>query len=189
MSLEVGNRVTVLDEAIYGTVSQIEGNTVFIETDDGFVLDFQVHELLKLYENDTLKSQVFSEHSFSEVLSEKEESRKRKSIKVKPKDRNQPAMEVDLHSHKLTENERHLSNYDILTLQLDTAKRQLEFAMSKRIQKIVFIHGVGEGVLKMELETLFGRYDNVKYYDADFKKYGIGATEVYIFQNASPHDF
>ncbi|HUH28079.1 Smr/MutS family protein [Gelidibacter sp.] len=183
MSLKVGDKVTVLDEAISGRVSKIEGKTVFIETDDGFLLDFQEHELLKMDGKDTLKSRIFSEHSFSEVLSEKEQNTKRNSVKVKPKDRNQPAMEVDLHIHKLTENQRNLSNYDMLTLQLDTAKRQLEFAISKRIQKIVFIHGVGEGVLKMELETLFSRYENVKHYDADFKKYGIGATEVYIFQN------
>ncbi len=70
------------------------------------------------------------------------------------------------------------------TLQWDTAQRKLEFAIGKRIQKIVFIHGVGEGVLKMELETLFRRYDNVKFYEADFQKYGLGATEVYIYQNS-----
>ena len=95
-------------------------------------------------------------------------------------------MEVDLHIHKLTDSNRRMTNYDILTLQLDTAKRQLEFAMRKRIQKIVFIHGVGEGVLKMELETLFRRYENIKYYDADLQKYGNGATEIYIFQNVNP---
>jgi dsDNA-specific endonuclease/ATPase MutS2 len=95
-------------------------------------------------------------------------------------------MEVDLHIHKLTDSNRRMTNYDMLTLQLDTAKRQLEFAMRKRIQKIVFIHGVGEGVLKMELETLFRRYENIKYYDADLQKYGHGATEVYIFQNLNP---
>lgn len=183
MSLEVGNKVAVLDEAISGTVAKIEGKSVFIETEDGFLLDFQVHELLKLEERDTLKSNIFSEHSINEVMSEKEQNTKRKSVKVKPKERNQPAMEVDLHIHNLTKNERHLSNYDMLTLQLDTAKKQLEFAINKRVQKIVFIHGVGEGVLKMELETLFGRYDNVKFYAADFQKYGLGAMEVYIYQN------
>lgn len=184
MSLKIGDKVTVLDEAISGMVSKIEGKTVFIETEDGFLLDFQENELLKMDGKDSLRSRIFSDHSFSDVLSEKEQNTKRKSVKVKPKDRNQPAMEVDLHIHKLTENQRNLSNYDMLNLQLDTARSQLEFAISKRIQKIVFIHGVGEGVLKMELETLFSRYDNVKHYDADFKKYGIGATEVYIFQNA-----
>lgn len=183
MSLNVGDKVTVLDEAISGTVSKIEGQTIVVETDDGFYLDFLEHELLKMEGIEAMKSRIFSDHSFNDVLSEKEQNTKRKSVKVKPKDRNQPTMEVDLHIHKLTENTRNLSNYDMLTLQLDTARRQLEFAIGKRIQKIVFIHGVGEGVLRMELETLFGRYDNVKYYDANFQKYGLGATEVYIYQN------
>ena len=80
-----------------------------------------------------------------------------------------------------------MSNHDMLTLQLDAARRQLDFAICKRIQKVVFIHGVGEGVLKMELEYLFGRYNNVKYYDANYQKYGLGATEVYIFQNVKPN--
>lgn len=183
MNFKVGDKVAVLDEAISGTVSKIEGNTVFIESEDGFLLDFQTRELLKLDAKDNLKSNIFSEHSFSDVLSEKEQNVKRKSVKIKPKERNQPAMEVDLHIHNLTDNQRNLSNYDMLTLQLDTAQHRLEFAIKKRIQKIVFIHGVGEGVLKMELETLFGRYDNLKHYAADFQKYGLGATEVYIFQN------
>ena len=75
-----------------------------------------------------------------------------------------------------------LDNYDILTIQLETAKRKLEYAIQKRISKIIFIHGVGEGVLKSELEYLFKKYP-VKYYDASYQKYGLGATEVYIFQN------
>lgn len=183
MNFNKGDKVTVLDEAISGIVSKIEGSTVFIETEDGFLLDFQAKELLKMDGKDTMTSNIFSEQSFREVLSEKEQNIKRKSVKVKPKDRNQPTMEVDLHIHKLTDNERHMSSYDKLTLQLDTATRQLEFAVNKRIQKIVFIHGVGEGVLKMELETIFGRYDNLKFYAADFQKYGLGAMEVYIYQN------
>jgi hypothetical protein len=50
----------------------------------------------------------------------------------------------------------------------------------------VFIHGIGEGVLKLELDYLFGRYNYVKFYDADYKQYGLGATEVYIYQNVKP---
>jgi len=72
----------------------------------------------------------------------------------------------------------------MLNLQLDTAKRKVEFAIQKRISKIVFIHGVGEGVLKSELLRLLNKYP-VKYYDASYKKYGLGATEVYVFQNSN----
>ncbi len=92
-------------------------------------------------------------------------------------------MEVDLHIGKLVRKSGGMSNYEILNIQMDTAKRQLNFAISKRIQKVVFIHGVGEGVLRAELESLFSRYENLKWYDADYQKYGLGATEVYIFQN------
>ncbi|MEO1031898.1 MAG: Smr/MutS family protein, partial [Bacteroidota bacterium] len=97
-----------------------------------------------------------------------------------------PKFEVDLHIHKLTDSTKGMTNFDMLNLQLDTARRQLEFAIKKRIPKMVFIHGVGEGVLRQELETLLGRYNNLKFYDADYKTYGIGATEVRIFQNLQP---
>lgn len=93
-------------------------------------------------------------------------------------------MEVDLHIHQLVQSTKGLSNFDMLNLQLDTAKRQLDFAIRKRIQKVVFIHGVGEGVLKEELHYLFKKYDNIKFYDAEYQKYGLGATEIYIYQNS-----
>jgi dsDNA-specific endonuclease/ATPase MutS2 len=76
-----------------------------------------------------------------------------------------------------------MSNYDILTLQSETAKRQLEFAIKNKMQKVVFIHGVGEGVLKAELDFLLGRYEGIDFRDADYQKYGLGATAVHIKQN------
>lgn len=92
-------------------------------------------------------------------------------------------MEVDLHIHQLTNLSKRMTNHEMLTLQVDTARHKLEFAIRNRIQRIVFIHGVGEGVLRSELEFLFGRYSNVTYYDAEYATYGAGATEVYIYQN------
>ena len=48
-------------------------------------------------------------------------------------------MEVDLHIQQLTKSAKGMTNFDMLNLQLDTAKRQLEFAIQKRIQKVVFM--------------------------------------------------
>ncbi len=76
-----------------------------------------------------------------------------------------------------------MNNFEILNLQSETAKRHIEFAIRNRIPKIVFIHGVGEGILKSELDFLLGRYDNISFQDANYQKYGVGATEVYIKQN------
>ncbi|WP_029036773.1 Smr/MutS family protein [Salinimicrobium xinjiangense] len=177
-----GDKVAVLDEDLEGKVLSVSGSQVDIETNEGFLLSFEEKDLVKIGSGlpNILPEDV---NDLSEVIKQKESFRKKKSVRVKPKERNIPPMEVDLHINKLVPKTGGLSNYDILSIQTDTAKRQLEFAMKKRIQKVVFIHGVGEGVLKAELETLFNRYENLKFYDADYQKYGLGATEVYIFQN------
>ncbi|MEY8847743.1 Smr/MutS family protein [Psychroserpens sp. XS_ASV72] len=183
MKFKKGDKVSVLDEDISGTVVDVEADTIAVESSDGFVLQFRSNELVK---ESRLSSEQLNIRKIKDVIQEKEQSRKKPVNNRKTKDRSKPAMEVDLHIHKLTDHEHRMTSHDKLTLQVDTAKRQLEFAMRKHIQKIVFIHGVGEGVLKMELETLFRRYDNVKFYDADLQKYGFGATEVYIYQNVRP---
>lgn len=183
MTFEIGNKVSVLDEDLSGFVKNIIGNNVTIETEDGFDLIFKTHELVVIKNESQLKKDTFLETPVVDILKEKENSSRNQSVKKKAKERYQPTMEVDLHIHQLTDKSGRMSNHDMLTLQLDTARKQLEFAIRNRIQKMVFIHGIGEGVLRIELEYLFGRYNNVKFYDANYQKYGLGATEVYIYQN------
>jgi dsDNA-specific endonuclease/ATPase MutS2 len=181
MELKIGDKVAVLDDVLEGVVVKVQAGSVYIETTDGFEMEFAIEKLVKI---ETPIEALPEDVDFEEVIKEKKLPPKPKSQRVKPKERNLPPMEVDLHIEKLTHSSRGMSNYDMLNLQMETAKRQLDFAMRKRIQKIVFIHGVGEGVLKAELDFLLGRYDNLKFYDADYQKYGLGATEVYFFQNA-----
>ncbi|MGB3606142.1 DNA mismatch repair protein MutS, partial [Psychroserpens sp.] len=169
MSFKVGDTVSVLDEDITGVITQVSEEKITIETNDGFPMEFTISEIIK---EKSLQSGLFDNTNVDAVIHEKERPQKRNSVKVKPKERSLPAMEVDLHIHQITTSNRHMSNFDMLNLQMDTARHKLEFAINKRIQKLVFIHGVGEGVLKAELESLFGRYDNVKFYPADYQKYG-----------------
>ncbi len=183
---KIGDKVSVLDDDISGVVTKMDGPNVTIETSDGFDMEFNSNELIKI-ESSELQQNIFSKTSVKEVLSEKESLKRKQAAKPKKKEKEHPAMEVDLHIHQLTNSTRGMTKHDMLTLQLDTARRQLEFAIKKRIPKIVFIHGVGEGVLKLELEYLFGRYNNIAYYDANYQKYGLGATEVKIFQNVKPN--
>ncbi|MGB7785990.1 MAG: Smr/MutS family protein [Salinimicrobium sp.] len=180
--LKPGDKIAVLDEDLEGKVIAVNNGEVEIETTEGFYLTFSEKDVVKVQGgiSDILPEDV---DDFDEVIREKEASKKRRSVRVKPKERNLPPMEVDLHIGKLVARTGGLSNFEMLNIQMDTAKRQLEFAIKKRIQKVVFIHGVGEGVLRAELESLFSRYENLKWYDADYQKYGLGATEVYIFQN------
>ncbi|WP_109435287.1 Smr/MutS family protein [Aquimarina sp. AU119] len=179
--IKLGDIVSVLDEPITGKVVGLTTEEVTIETEDGFDMTFLIKEVVKIESEDII---IPSYEEVNRNLQEKEVFKKKpKRPMVKPKERHIPPMEVDLHIHKLTKSTKGMTNYDMVTLQLDTAKRQLDFAIHKRIPKVVFIHGVGQGVLKEELTYLLGRYDNVKISDADYKKYGLGAMEIYIVQN------
>lgn len=181
MRLEIGNRVAVLDDILKGEIIAISGDEISVQTTDGMVFNFLSKELVKI----ELEQKELSKYSDinNPLLKEKAtDNSLKKSIFKKQK--NEIILEVDLHINQLIKSTRNMDNYDMLNLQLDTAKRKIEYAISKRISKIVLIHGVGEGVLKSELQRLLDKYP-VKYYDASYKKYGLGATEVYIFQNSN----
>jgi len=177
--LNKGDKISVLDDAIDGVVLDVKGEDVTIETADGFNLTFKRSELIKIESGNAMN---FSFNK-SQVISEKEVAKPNYINKEKKNKKEIPPPEFDLHIEKLVKNHKSLSNYDILTIQLETAQRHMDFAVRNRIPKIVFIHGVGEGVLKSDLDFLLGRYDNVIFQDANYQKYGQGATEVYFKQN------
>jgi hypothetical protein len=177
-----GDKVSVLDEAVDGVVLSVKDKVITIETVDGFVMNFAANELIKIGESGNIMDGIKG-FNINEIKKEKEIPKPRSFVKEK-KDKNElPVPEFDLHIEKLVPNKRGMSNYDILTLQAETAQRHIEFAIRNRIPKIVFIHGVGEGILKAELDFLLGRYDNIVFQEANYQKYGQGATEVYFKQN------
>ncbi|MBC7845715.1 MAG: DNA mismatch repair protein MutS [Flavobacterium sp.] len=178
-----GDKVSVLDEAINGVVVSVKDKQVTIETEDGFMMTFLVNELLKINDSSNLMDSI-RRINVDEVTKEKEIPKPRSFVKERKEKNEISAPEFDLHIEKLVPNKRGMSNYDILTLQSETAKRHIEFAIRNRIPKIVFIHGVGEGILKSELDFLLGRYENIVFQDANYQKYGLGATEVFIKQNS-----
>lgn len=92
-----------------------------------------------------------------------------------------PLIEVDLHIGELTDTLTGMAPKDMLEMQLDEVKKTMA-SHSKRIgQKIVFIHGKGEGVLrKAVLDFLKKEYPKAELQDASFREYGFGATLVTI---------
>ena len=90
-------------------------------------------------------------------------------------------IEVDLHIHELIDNFVNLDNADMLRIQLDKFHSVMKENINKKGQKIVFIHGKGEGVLRKEItELLRKQYKNASFQDASFQQYGFGATQVNI---------
>ena len=179
MYFNIGKKVAVLDDILKGVIVSLNGQVVGIEDDDGMVYEYNQNELVVI-EEDQHQLSKYSDIN-NPLFNDKLQDQKVKGSSFK-KENNEVILEVDLHINQLIKSTTGMDNFEMLSLQLETAKRKIEYAISKRISKIIFIHGVGEGVLKSELHYLFGRYP-VRFYDASYKKYGLGATEVYIYQN------
>ncbi|MCL2597169.1 MAG: DUF2027 domain-containing protein [Paludibacter sp.] len=90
-------------------------------------------------------------------------------------------IEIDLHINALLDTTKGMTNGQILEYQLNKLHSTLEQYKNNRGQRIVFIHGKGEGILRAEIEKqLKTRYKTYYFQDASFQKYGFGATMVMI---------
>lgn len=103
----------------------------------------------------------------------------RRSIERRPKQAE--IIEVDLHIHELLDNISGLSNSDMLEVQMREFRRVMDENKWCKGQKIVFIHGKGEGVLRAALmKELKHKYPQCQAQDASFREYGFGATQITI---------
>ena len=90
-------------------------------------------------------------------------------------------IEVDLHIGQLVDSTAGMNNAAMLEHQLSVFKQEMEAYKHARGQKIVFIHGKGEGVLrKAIIDELRLHYPKCESQDASFQQYGFGATMVII---------
>ncbi|NJB82801.1 Smr/MutS family protein [Wenyingzhuangia aestuarii] len=177
MKFKIGDKVLIKDSVVRGIVAKLLKNKVFVLDDDGFELPYDESQLI-LVNIEQSKLSRYSDIN-NKMLRQKEnlvEGAKR-SVKKSKQEKYGVVMEVDLHIEKLVKSKSGMSNTDILNKQLDTANHKVNFAIKNRIPKIVFIHGVGEGVLKEELYRLFNRY-SLRFEEASYQRYGLGATEV-----------
>lgn len=123
----------------------------------------------------------------STPIHSKKEDRPMLSHTAKPS-RQAEIIEVDLHADELLDSTAGLSNADILNLQLDRFSEVMDANLRHPGQKIVFIHGKGEGVLRQALmKELTHRYKGHDVQDASFREYGFGATQVTIRQQQPEH--
>lgn len=88
---------------------------------------------------------------------------------------------VDLHIEKITDDWKHLSNFEIVTLQLKTFEKYYDLALAHHLPSFIVIHGVGEGKLRDEVHDILRLKREVKSFVNQYHPaYGYGATEIFF---------
>lgn len=92
-----------------------------------------------------------------------------------------PQSVVDLHIEKLTDNWKHLSNHEILNLQIRIFEKFYELSVLHHQPSLTVIHGIGTGRLRDEIHEILRLKKEVKSFVNQYHHlYGYGATEIHF---------
>ena len=183
---KVGDKVSVLDDTIVGTVIRTNARKSVIEDEDGFERIY-LNSNLVIYKTSVdykLTDEETEKHILSKINASISKGKVALSSKVTQTNYNQNVLEIDLHIEELVDDHSYMSNFDILQRQMQTCRMFIEKAMRLNAKKAILIHGKGEGVLKHEIHSYLDRLENAKhmrieYFEAPYVEYGVGgATEV-----------
>lgn len=194
----IGDRVRFLDFEGEGTVLSVSSNGILYVDMDGMKMPVHVSEVAKV-EGATIEAEMAM---YGEVALRKDTRQdnyighksnmssgrvsssagvrhnfKKTGGKYKPN-----TMEVDLHFNSIKSRypaAKSISESECLEVQLDVFEKSLDDALRKGVSSIVFIHGVGSGVLRQEIVRRLKRR-GLRYEPASAFRYGNGAMEVYL---------
>lgn len=149
--------------------------TIFFDT-PAFLYDLAVNDHKTFTTEQRLKTLQNGKYQEVGIASTKASH----NISYQPKKQVDGMLVVDLHANALLDTEG-LTAADLLAYQVEYFKQIMEEYKKKSGQKIVFIHGKGEGVLRKAIITELRRhYKRCYYQDASFAEYGFGATQITI---------
>jgi DNA-nicking Smr family endonuclease len=173
----IGEKVQFLYETGTAIIQEIVSQGSFQVVDEnGFSSVVKEVDIVRLNRNETKISQkeIRSERNESNRNSEASSSKRTTSRNEKE------SWEIDLHIEELIGSHQGMTNAQIMEKQLRELRLFITRAKAKKIRRLVIIHGVGQGVLKEEVRMFLNKKEGVEFFDADYNKYGYGATEVII---------
>ena len=168
MDFKIGDKVLFKNENLKGEVIKISSNyKLTVLSSDGFELNVAVKDLVKI-EKGTDKATSYGEYTYTKDVD-------RRTSKPQKRQKSQTVLKVDLHIELLTSNFYYLDNFEIVQMQLNECHKKIQQAINSNISKLIIVHGIGTGVLKLEVHKLLRNYKLRFYLSKD-----AGATEVMI---------
>lgn len=195
--IKVGDRVKFLNDVGEGVVIELKGFNAVVEDKDGFDREYPLKDLISVRgKEEEVEMYGNKLPELCEILardiSEERQKKIQEVFEVKyanaratNQKRRGEYMEVDLHFHELVDDISGLKDRTKLDIQLNHFERMMRIAAEQKIKRIVFIHGVGQGVLRHQLRSRLDMYyPECSVRDANPREYGAGATEVYLGQSS-----
>lgn len=162
--LQPGMRVTLMDSSDRGVIKKVKKDCVEIELDYGFVVPVGFNEFVVNDAEEDFKLR----HSVGSSKSKPIEEEKPASVSK--------AVEIDLHIEALPGG-LGIQKGQELPYQLEHFKSVMRSQLKHRGSRVIFVHGVGDGVLKKAIRN---ELDSTYAISCTWNPYGDGATAVTI---------
>ena len=200
MSKEIkkGDKVRFLNEVGGGIVIEVfSDGTATVEGEDGFDMKYKLKELmLVMSSKDEMEAYNNKLPDLASILAQDVDEKRQKAIqeqfdikysnaRATNQKRRGEHMVIDLHIHELVDDQSGLQDRTKLDIQLNHFERMMRIAGEQRVRRVVFIHGVGQGVLRHQIRSrLEMYYPDCSVRDGNPRDYGAGATEVLFGQSS-----
>jgi hypothetical protein len=200
MSKEIkkGDKVRFLNEVGGGVVIDIfSDGTATVEGEDGFDMKYKLKELmLVMSSEDEMEAYNNKLPDLASILAQDVDEKRQKAIqeqfdikysnaRATDQKRRGEHMVIDLHIHELVDDQSGLQDRTKLDIQLNHFERMMRIAGEQRVRRVVFIHGVGQGVLRHQIRSrLEMYYPDCTVRDGNPREFGAGATEVLFGQSS-----
>lgn len=172
IDFRIGDKVILKKDRTKATVLfSIGDRKVKIEDQYGFEYIVNYSDILPLNESTNIVSAYGNDF---EVKDEDVIKKREKKTHFSKKDRG-GVVKIDLHIEQINSHYHHMKNSEIIQMQMEYCKRELDQAMMKHKKSIKIIHGIGVGVLKSEVHKLLVLY-NLNFFVSN----NGGSTEVIL---------
>ena len=167
-NLKIGDKIKFLKSNDFGTiVNIISERKIQVEDSSLFLTVVNVKDIVK-FDDHTDTVQAYGDVMFSK------ESKENTSVK-KMSRQNLNEVKIDLHIENLSNDFLAMTNFEIVQIQLKKCEDALIKAINSNAQKLIIVHGIGEGVLKKEVHNLLSNFE-LRY----FVSINGGSTEVML---------
>ena len=165
---KIGDKIKFVRSNDFGVIKEIiSERKVKVKDSSNFIIQINKDEII--LQDDSTNSVS----SYGDLSKIKDDSyvKRRKDKKVS----NLNVMKVDLHIENLITDYHLMTNQEIIHVQIKKCEDFLMKSLNSNVQKLVIVHGIGEGVLKKEVHNLLNKYE-MRY----FESLNGGSTEVMI---------
>ena len=143
--MKIGDKVSVIDDDLKGTVTSIKNETIVFKDAHGFTHQYKKEKLVS--QNPSIYENLIP-------------IQKTEILKFISKKHNKKHLVLDLHFENLVKNPNNYDSFERLFIQKEKLTETMVFCRKNNLKKLEIIHGIGDGVLqKMVHDYLLGQTD------------------------------